>query len=167
MNQSVRDGGDYSTETLVGLGAPAPDHQQVVSRIDEYNVAATADCLERICWRTGPESLLCIEPPQETIVGTVGAGRGCHLHIRRRNNLTVAPLAASEPEQTKPRQVIAADPHASTPACATADRRHPLAIDIHVGVGIGHPLPCRRAADGIHDLVAKYFRNRFLEDFQK
>jgi len=52
MNHSVRDGGNYSTETLVGLGAPAPDHQQIVGRI----VAAGGPAVQASspeCYRLG------------------------------------------------------------------------------------------------------------------
>src|SRR5437773_2504247 len=105
ISLSVCDCGDDSPEALTRLGAPTPDHQNVVSGIDVDIVAAVAQRPERVRRRALPLSLLCIEPPEEAVIGTVCAWRRRHLHIRGRNDLTIGPLAASQPEQSKSRHV--------------------------------------------------------------
>ena len=123
-------------------------------------------CAERIRGRAGPLRLLRVQPPEEAVVRSVRARCRRHLHIGGRDNLLVTPFAVSQPQQAESRHVVAVDPHAAAPPRAARDRRHPLAVDIHVGVGIRHPLPRRRRADGVHHLVAEHVGNRLLEDAQ-
>ena len=124
-------------------------------------------CAERISRRSWPLPLLRVQPPQESVVGPVRARRRRHLDVGRGDDLLVAPLAVSQPQQPEPRHVVTVDPRAAAPPRAARDRRHPLAVNIDVRVRIWHPLPRRRRADGIHHLVAKYVGNRPLENTQQ
>src|SRR5207237_1438913 len=131
--------------------------------IDEDNVAARTYGPERVGRRSRPQILLCVEPPQKAIVRTMGARGRCRLYIGCRDDLTLAPLPAPQPEQTKPRHIEAANPDSAAPACSAADRRHSFTVDVHVGIGIRYPLPRRRGANRIHHFVAEDIRNRSLE----
>jgi hypothetical protein len=52
-------GGDDSSESLVRLGAPTPDHHEVVSGINEDDIPASPHRGECILWRPGTFHLLC------------------------------------------------------------------------------------------------------------
>src|SRR3989441_784890 len=88
--------------------------------------------------RAGPPD---IEPPQQAVLRVDRARLPALVDPRCRQDLRVAPAAATQVQQAEARVIARGHPEAAAPVRAAGHRRHLAPVDLDPRVGIGPPLP--------------------------